>query len=881
VKSVQYIKTKYEKATKNILRLHRSGASGIRTALALTRSLDRLLQTLFEEIISDTKHLTIVAVGGYGRKELCFSSDTDIMFLIDDDLQRHRTTPAVQEFLHKLLDVGLTVGHSMRTIDECINLPAEDMESQMSLIEARFVCGDQILFHKFISFLQKKINIDDRKDFVQRITIRRQARLQKYGSSSKLLEPNIKNSAGGLRDIHTAFWLMCGTGTIRIPRRLNSQTTAILQFLHSAAIKKQFTPSFLKDVRCSFDALLRMRNEMHIQSKALHDTLEFRFQASVAANLHYRARSKRTQVEHFMQDYYIASRSIAMLCSRVIDWANDRWPIADLEVKKKKLISPFFLHGKQIHLGKPGVPITNEFLLRAFLLRSERNVEFSFSLEDAIHRRLKFLKPLNGQIETDLFRLLLHRPKGVGHSLQKMNELGLLDRWIPEWKPMVSFFQHNQYHFYTADEHTMIALSNAEALEQSNSSFGIVFRSLPRKDTLYLGCLLHDIAKPLYIGKHEIKGIPIAKRILKRLRYNDVIEDVSFLIRHHLLMEHVAFRRNLNDPQTIVDFARMFERIEQLDFLYLLTYADLSAVNKNVWTEWKELLLRDLYRKTRTVLEEEMTSKQIHERAAQQVERKKAEVIQNLIPEFPPAEVEEHLALLSETSYLVTFTSEDIVTHLLNIRAYEDGSTLFKQFDNFTEITFIAKDAPGLLSKLCGVLTANDANILDAQVFTRRDGMIIDTFRVVEFNSHNSLPEESCKRISRDIKEVIAGRADIARLIERHRMRWKRRLQQPNPNIRCDVEFEDHPHFTIIDVYAPDALGFLYRITETISRVGLNITFAKIATRVDGIVDSFYVLNSKGKKLDDPVQRDIIKQELLTTIRNIFESESAAALKNN
>jgi [protein-PII] uridylyltransferase len=344
-------------------------------------------------------------------------------------------------------------------------------------------------------------------------------------------------------------------------------------------------------------------------------------------------------------------------------------------------------------------------------------------------------------------------------------------------------------------------------------------------------------------------------------------------------MEQVAFRRNLNDVQTIVDFAQTFDRIEQLDYLYILTHADLSAVNRNVLTDWKERLLQDLYRKARAVLEEEMTSKEIHEKAEQQTVSKKAQVIQSLGTEFPQEEIEEHLALLSETSYLSAFPSEDIAAHLLNIRNHESILPSFKQFVNYTEITFIARDAPGLLSKLCGVLTANDANIFDAQVFTRRDGIIIDKFHVVEFSSNHSLPEESCKRISHDIKEVIAGRVDIAHLIERHRMRWKRRLQSPNPNIRCDVEFVEHPQFTIIDVYGPDALGFLYKITETISRIGLNITFAKIATRVDGIVDSFYVLDSNGKKLDSTVQRETAEQEILTTIRSVSESELVTTKK--
>jgi [protein-PII] uridylyltransferase len=881
VKSSIVLKKKFEKETKDIVQLHRAGSGGIAVALALTHRLDKLLQTVFQHIDQETQHLAIVALGGYGRKELNFSSDTDIMFLIADEEKRHLVTPAVQEFLHTLLDLGLDVGHSFRTIDECIALPEEDFESRISLIESRYICGDQVLYREFISVLQKKIKTDNYSTFVQQIAERQQVRYQKYGNSSKLLEPNIKNSAGGLRDIHTALWLMRGTGIIRISSILGSTETAILHLLKSTVLRQQFTPAILKEVHRSFDVLLRVRNEMHIQSRSLHDTLEFAFQPHIASQLRYRARSKRTNVERFMQDYYTASRSVALFCSRILNWTNDKQQSSSPEVKSSKLQGAFILRSKRIHTAKKSTPISNELLLRALLLRSERHADFSFQLEDRIHRRLQFIKPLSSQIETDLFRLLLHRPNGVGNSLRKINELGLLDRWIPEWRPMVSFFQHNQYHFYTADEHTMAVITNAELLEQSNSLFGVVFRSLPRRDTLYLSCLLHDIAKPLQIGKHELKGVPIAKRVLHRLRYDDLIEDVTFLVRHHLLMEQVAFRRNLNDPQTIADFARTFDRIEQLDFLFILTFADLSAVNRNVWTEWKELLLTDLYRKTHTVLEEEMTREQIYERTVQQGEQKKADIFQSLIPEFPPEEVEEHLALLSDTSYLSAFKLEEMTSHLLSIRRGERVTTLFKQIGNYTEVTFITHDAPGLLSKLCGVLTANDANILDAQVFTRRDGMIIDKFRVVEFISQHALSIETCDRVSRDIKEVISGRVDIAHLIERHRMRWKRRTQPVNPNIRRDVEFEDHPQFTIIDIYAPDALGFLYRITEAISLLDLNITFAKIATRVDGIVDSFYLLDNSGKKMEDLGQREKLRSEILSVIQKVYESELVATSINS
>jgi [protein-PII] uridylyltransferase len=872
VSTFRTIKKNYEKKTQEILRMHRAGAGGIRVGLALTHQRDSLLQLIFNRLTSESHHVTIVALGGYGRKELCFSSDTDVMFLIADEQHRNSATPAVQEFIHNLLDAGLDIGHSFRTIDECISLPPEDYESRMSLIEARFICGDETIVRKLISSIQEKIKEGDQHSFVHRISESRQMRHVKYGSSSKLLEPNIKNSAGGLRDIHTALWLMRGTGTIPIPKNLGTSETATLHLLKSRAVKLQFTPSSLKEIKISFDTLLRVRNEMHIQSNAMHDTLEFSFQQHVASGLRYRTKSERAKVERFMQDYYRASRSVASFCTRVIDWSHDRWAPVVLITKTAKLSSALVIRNGRIHLSKRGVAISNELLLRAFLFRSERHAKFSFQLEDAIHRRLQFLKPLSTPSETELFRLLLHRPNGVGSAIRKMNELGLLERWIPEWKPMVSFFQHNQYHYYTADEHTLIALANAETLEHSSSSFGTVFRALPRRDTLYIACLLHDIAKPSHIGKHEIKGVFIAKRVLQRLLYDDLMEDVSFLIRHHLLMEQVAFRRNLNDTQTIVEFARTCNRIEQLDYLYVLTYADLSAVNKNVWTEWKELLLRDLYRKARIVLEKEMTSEEVHTRTAQLVEEKHTDVIHNLASAFPPDEVNAHISQFSDTSYIAAFKPDEIANHLQAIHQAEKVSVLFQQSGSCTDVTFIAHDSPGVLSQFCGVLTANDANILNAEVFTRRDGIVIDKFRVVEFGSNTALSEDHCSRISRDVTEVMERRTEIAHLIERHRMRWKRRTRIMNPNTRCDVEFEDHPQFTIIDVYAPDMLGLLYHITGTIARLGFNISFAKIATRVDGIVDSFYLLDASGNKLDDPAQRETAKREILATIQTLSES---------
>lgn len=866
------MKDLYLKEYENIKKLHRSGAGGIRVAIALTKLHDDLLISLFESVPTDISGLTIIALGGFGRKELCFKSDIDVMFLVDDNEQKEYVFSVVQKLLHKLLDIGLDVGHSVRSIQDCINIGQDDFESQMSLLESRYICGSKSLFNELKSSTHFKIQNSDKRSFVQNVYERTIARHRKYGNTSKLLEPNIKNSSGGLRDIHTALWLMYGTDLVRPFTTFGKNETATLAFLKCFKIKKQFTTQFIKDMRIAFDFLLQSRNEMHIQSKTMHDVLEFNIQPGIASSLGYQSRKKRRIVELFMQDYYRSSRSAEKLCSRIMDFARNKWLELDNENKTLKLFGEFVLHKKRIDLRKRSIRLTNELLLKAFLLRSERKMELSFRFEDSIHRQLHGFKPLSNKTETDLLRQLLHRPNSVGNSIQKMNDLGLLERWLPEWKAMVSFFQHNQYHFYTADEHTVIMLNKAEALEESNSNFGLVFRKLPRRDTLYLACLFHDIAKPIHIGKHEIKGVPIAKRALNRLNYDDVAADVSFLVRHHLLMEQIAFRRDLNDQHTIIEFTKVFGRVELLDYLFVLTYADLSAVNRNVLSDWKERMLWDLYSKARIILLEEITAQQVHSKSLQESEQKKNEILVELLGTHSKESIEEHIKL-SDSSYFVAFSVNEISSHITAIQQMEDVTASFQHYDKFSEVTFIAKDSKGLLSKLCGVLSANDVNILDAQIFTRSDGIVVDKFRVSQFTSHTELSVDVCEKIKQDVEEVLGRRIDVAHLIERHRMRWKRRIKPFNPNTRCDVVFENHPKYTIIDIYAPDTLGFLYRITEAISKLDLNIAFAKIATRVDGIVDSFYITNNNGGKIEEAQEQEFIAKNLIETIKLTMESK--------
>ncbi len=859
-----------------IVRRHERGVGGIRTAFALTERLDTLVGGIFGTLQSENAaYLTVVALGGYGRRELCFSSDVDVMILVNDDRAKKEATAATEEFLHALLDVGLDIGHSYRTIQECLEFSDGELETWLSLLESRFICGNRLTFRKFSSMVSTKLRQSDKASFVARVDELTTLRHQKYGDSTTLLEPNIKNSAGGLRDLHTLLWLMRGLGEIGIST--SDEQPAIVSLLRSKRLQRLLGSEIVKKAIRAFDFLLRTRNEMHLKSQSHHDTLEFSFQPIVATGLKYHASKARSNAERFMQDYYIAARSAAQIAQRNIIRAKDLVVHKSPHVKPQVLDESFAIINRKLNLRNQRLSLTNEIVLRAFVLGNEHRIDFSFQLEDRIHHLRGTLTPLRSTRETDLFRRLLHQPEGLGKCLHQMNDLGILERWIPEWKPMVAFFQHNMYHYYTADEHTLRVIDNAESLQHISSIFGEVYRTLVHRDVLYLACLFHDIAKPQRIGDHEIVGVEMATNILQRLQYSDALMNVGFLIRHHLSMEQVAFRRNLNDPQTAIDFASRFENVEQLNLLFILTYADLSAVNKNVWTQWKEMLLTDLYRRTLDVLTQRQSSEEVRAQAQQERARQMSILLPALAQHVEHDVAQDHLERIESTEYLLAFDSSEISEHILAIQAHDPVRTIIRHRDNFTEVTLLAPDAPYALSHCCAVLTANDANIFDAHIFTRNDGIIIDKFRVVNIVTSSVLTEQQGLRIQSEMQDVFLANTDVHQLLERHRLKWKRRTHALNPNIRYDVEFEDHPRFTIIDVFAADKIGFLHRITETISNLGLNITFAKIATRVDGIVDTFYVLDRFGKRIEDVRQKELIKNEIMETMKVFFDLELAGA----
>ncbi len=853
---------------------HRAGANGIATCLALTETMDSAISSLFSTLgFSETSPLAVLALGGYGRRELSPFSDIDVMILYDP--ASHDAGAAATSLLHAFWNVGVDIGHSVRTIEESLALYHTSLDSWVSVLESRFLCGNPSLANLLSHEIKKTIAAQDDHWLIEMIFQDVESRHERYGNSVKLLEPHIKKSAGGLRDLHTVYWLYRGTDVRSYDRTPNGDSELrafLIQLDQSATLDKEVCNSALE----ALSFLFRVRHEMHYQRKSLHDTLDYALQMVIAEQLGYGPRGDLRSVEIFMREYYLHARSVYRVNHQLAQSFRERIEPSHHSSAKAERISEFlFIHDETLSID-PAVTHMEDIssIMNAFVVMAEREVEPDVRLRGVIERSANVLAQIQNEAPavSQMFKRIL-RSRYVARTLRSMSDMNVLEKFLPEFGELVAFFQHSVYHYFTADEHTLIALAQAEKLRNEPGILREVFRNLRRKEVLYLAILLHDIAKPHGVADHENRGAAMAGEILRRLQMEDAIDDVVFLIRNHLLMEQVAFRRNIHDPETIKEFSSRFSRAEQLDYLYLLTYADLSSVNMTVWTEWKASLLQELYQRSSEVLRRNLRGSDLDEFHQTRHAQAREKVVNQLSDTLSRIDVEEHLAAMQNEAYVSSFTEREIEEHIRRGKA-TTVSTLFSHVEGYTEVTVLTGDAPFALARMCAVLAANDANIFDATIFTREDGLIIDRFRVTNAASHNALEPRVCDKIRQDMQAMFEGRLDIEHLFEAHSRRWKRRPKMPlNPSTRTAVEFEDAPRFTIIDVYAPDSVGLLYKITEAISKLHLDIHFAKIATRVDGIVDAFYVRSSNGSSSIDEQQRQTIREVILETVRYLQDQE--------
>ncbi len=801
----------------------------------------------------------LASAGSFSRRELSPYSDIDLIFIANSVEENEKD---ISDLVKIFWDSGIEVSHTVRDFNDIDKYLLTDLHTFTQFFETRYLLGSNTIYKNWNKTLLRTLTDEIRVNLLNALFEDFNLRYDKYGDSPKVLEPNVKLSAGGLRDFQAVEWMYIFKNKTLLDKQ--NETTQAEEFIHTLLKENITSKEECKRLLDSYKLILNIRNLLHLSTKQKTDRFEFASQIKIAEVFGY-DESKLTQ---FMRKYFEASNALNRFSKSMIKKYTEEITKPIPSSLAIVLDDDFKLTGKIIsHQANSSLSFSN--ILRAFYYRGLYSARFDESLRMAIINFVESTDNLavNENVSSVFFREVIKLPKNVGQTLSVMNELGVLGVFMPEFAELNGFLQHGVYHCYTTDEHTLMTIKNLEKLENNSSTLGKIYHKQTDKQILLLALLFHDIAKPIDIAGHEIIGAEMASSIMNRLGYSEEeIETVSFLVKNHLVMEQIAFRRNLSDPETLNNFTSIFSTVEELDLLYLLTYADLSAVNPAVWTNWKSDLLEELYQKSYAMLKKQVSGEELLISSTSVV----PEEISKHSEEITETHAKEHIDSINDIGYTQQFSVKEIAKHIEGIRKGSNMTVLFKEQNGFTNITIVTKDFPSLLSRICGVFAVNDVNIQDAKIFTRKDGIVIDTFNVTDFRSHQKIEKERYKKIETDLKRVVAGLLQLNKEVASMKSKWWRiesKFFKRTGQVK--IVFEKHEKYTIIDIFSPDRLGFLFQVTSKMNELGLNIYFAKISTRGDDIVDSFYVLDRNRNKisLND---YEFIKSELKSTISQIL-----------
>jgi len=839
---------------------HLGGASGQQSVQAYAAFMDGFLETLFRLAADDARRegavkapIVLVALGGYGRGELHPLSDLDLMIMYDGELDPY-VQRVTQGILYALWDLGLQVGHAVRSLPDCLAMARTDFPSRTSMQQARFLVGDRRLFNRFRKVLAENVYQKDFAQFVETMLAERDQRYRKFGGSPYIGEPNVKESAGGLRDIHEAMWLAStkfGTRTLR-----------------ELLDKRLITDREQKTTDEALTFLWRVRNELHFLSGHRNDVLSRDVQPQIAKNFGYTADEVSLAVEKFMRDYYLHARVIHRVSRRLI--ARCRETLAHRGTVQRKLRQEALADGlividEQIHLAHPDGRAFREDplrLMKVFWHCHRLGHELGIDVERAIEEALDLVDDdfRRSSEARDLFLSICRSWGRVATTFREMHELGFLGRYLPEWGALTCLVQYDVYHKFTADQHSLLAVEHLEALApgQSAESEGIAreVNDVERADLLMLGMLLHDIGKGKGHG-HVAKGIPLIEALTARIDLLDADADkVIFLVAHHLTMSHTAQRRDIDDPKTVEALAEVCRTPERLRMLYVLTCADMRAVGPGVLTGWQAQILGELYRRTLIRL------------TGGQIEPPSRDVVAARVRDAMPGEgshraVAAHLAMLSDR-YLSTTSPQRIACHLRLVERLDEAAVATELFHHpdldSSELVIATRDVPGLFSLIAGTLAAHDINILSAQIHTRADGIAIDTFQVNDPLGEPVTGEARWRRIVDALRRVIVGEETVDALLARRRGRRAEEAVSEQPKIAVDNRLSDS--HTVVEVKCSDRVGLLYAITRTLSALSLDIGSARIATEIDQAYDTFYVTDREGRRVEDGAAMSRVREAL-------------------
>ena len=809
---------------------------------------------------SEGERIAALAVGGYGRAEMAPCSDIDLLFLLPWKVTG-RVEQVIESVLYIFWDMKLKVGHATRTVDECLRLGREDVTIRTALLEHRFLWGNAPLAQTLRSRLWAELFAKTHADFVEMKLSERTARHAKIGNQRYLLEPNVKEGKGGLRDLQTLYWIA------KYIHEVDQAAELVALGFFRAEEYEIFrdAETFLWAVRC----------HMHHLSGRAVEQLSFDLQVGVAERMGYTDHGGRRGVEHFMQEYFRHATHVGDLTRIFLTELEAR------HVKREPILRHFLNRRKKMRYGlkvvqnRLDIEDAEEFLKEPInLLRLfEEGLVTGFLLHPNAMRLVAanlhlFDDRLRNTPEARrLFLRLLLKHSNPERALRRMNELGVLGAFIPEFEPIVAMMQFNVYHHYTVDEHTIQCISTLAQIEREELVEELpvasrILREGVNRRVLYVALLLHDIGK----GRpedHSILGAQIARKVAPRLGLNrSECETVEWLVRYHLLMADTAQKRDISDPRTLRDFAKLVKTRERLDLLTALTVCDIRGVGPGTWNNWKAQLLRTLYRETAHALENGLEALNRENRAT---EAKRA--LRGALTAWSPAERRAELArhydpywqgLPLDTHLVFAGLLRDLGADEIRIDLHPDPDR------DATRACFVLSDHPGLFARFAGALALVGANIVDARTYTTKDGIATAVFWVQDAEGH---PYETARldRLRKMIARTLAGEvvAEEA-LADRDKVRKRERAFRVPTNISFDNEGSEI--YTIIEVDTRDRPGLLYDLARTLADAHISIASAVIATYGVQAVDTFYVKDMFGLKLHAKAKQDALERKLRAAI---------------
>jgi [protein-PII] uridylyltransferase len=803
-----------------------------------------------ERLFREKTPFAFVAVGGYGRKELCLHSDVDVMVLFNAKVPPLAKELAV-DLLYPLWDIGLELGHAVRGIKDCLTLGGKDFEVLTSMMDARFVCGDSPLFLSLVDQLRTRTLSKKTETFARWLTHKHALRMATFGDASYLLEPNLKEGIGGLRDYHHILWLARAFFHLLSPRDLEYQ--GILSHQE------------YQDLEKSIRFIGFVRNHLHRLSGRKNDRLFFDYQEKIARTLGFKDQGDELAVESFLGNLHAHMATVKSL--------HRSFLLTHIEAKQggRKRVN----EAGQIGIDRATSIVRDPLIMMDTFLESCRR-RSPLSLETK--RLIREFGPLvdetfrRSERAVRAFLLILNDPNAF-EALDQMMEVGFLNAFVPEFEPIQNRVQYDNYHLYPVGRHALQTLRHLKSFGREKDLLLLAaFSDLSDPEPLFLASLFHDIGKT---GKdHAQKGMRITQRILIRMGYNKAkTQDVLFLINHHLLLAETASRRDLNDEKIIVQCAATIGTIERLKMLYLLTWADGRATGPRAWNEWIHNLVLELFFKILHTLERGELATPDASRRVEQNLRKVRDALRDLME---PSELDRVIEAMSPR-YLLERKPKEIVRHIEDFVRLGDcfksqpmSSFILDGKEGYPqgtyEVNFLGKDRPGLFADLAGVMALNNINILSAHIYTWRDGTVVDVFTVTQpLDPMRS--SEIWDKIKKDLQRIFAGDLDLAaRLREKGRpslIALERKWHWP-PEVRVDNEASDF--FTVVEVFAEDRIGLLHQITRTLFDLGLDIRIAKIATKKGRVADIFYVGDLTGEKVMDAEKVVEIEKSLLQSL---------------